>query len=220
MGCLVRAAVTTHACFLLHMLAEVSSTKCNEICCVCQAQTSDKSLSSGLQVPVTLPCLLADCLATWYAHLTYSLVANCHHGHCVADYQLLVYGSKTHDAKYCKMCEELIVELKLQDNVKIMGLGKPTKILPTGWVYLQVRTCPRALMCRRLTMHEGCQLLLLCKDFFASSQFLPASHSGHTCLFGQSARPDMSPLLAELCDGGAACVHIGGWSVRRVCGVH
>ena len=24
-------------------------------------------------------------------------------------------------------------------------------------------------------------------------------------------------LLAELCDGRAACVHIGGWSVRRVC---
>ena len=36
------------------------------------------------------------------------------------------------------MCEELIVELELQDNVKIMGLGKPTKILPTSWVYLQV----------------------------------------------------------------------------------
>ena len=57
---------------------------------------------------------------------------------CVADYQLLVYGSKTHDAKYCRMCEELIVELGLQDNVKIMGLGKPTLVLPTGWVYLQV----------------------------------------------------------------------------------
>jgi hypothetical protein len=64
-----------------------------------------------------------------------------------------VYGSKTHDAKYCKMCEELIVELKLQDNVKIMGLGKPTKILPTGWVYLQVRI---SLTCTRLTMHEVC----------------------------------------------------------------
>ena len=61
-----------------------------------------------------------------------------HLQHCVADYQLLVYGSKTHDAMYCKMCEELIVELELQDSVKIMGLGKPTQILPTGWVYLQV----------------------------------------------------------------------------------
>ncbi|DBA98315.1 TPA: hypothetical protein ACH3X1_001235 [Trebouxia sp. C0004] len=90
-------AVTTDACFLLYMLAETYSAKCNEVCCVCQAQTSDKSLSSGF-----------------------------------ANYQLLVYGSKTHDAKYCKMCGELIVELKLQDNVKIMKVGKPTKIFPTG----------------------------------------------------------------------------------------
>ncbi|KAL0020239.1 hypothetical protein WJX77_008457 [Trebouxia sp. C0004] len=40
-------AVTTDACFLLYMLAETYSAKCNEVCCVCQAQTSDKSLSSG-----------------------------------------------------------------------------------------------------------------------------------------------------------------------------
>ena len=66
------------------------------------------------------------------------------------------------------MYEELIVELKLQDNVKIMGLGKPTKILPTGWVYLQVKTCPKVLMCTCFTMHEDCWLLLLFKDSFAS----------------------------------------------------
>ena len=116
------------------------------------------------------------------------------------------------------------MELKLQDNVKIMGLGKPTKILPTGWVYLQVRicSCPKALMCTRLTMHEDCRLLLLNKDSFASVypyislyKYLPVwpeSTSRHVIL--------LLLLLAELCDRRAACVYIGGWSVRRVRGVH
>jgi len=75
------------------------------------------------------------------------------------------------------------VELKLQDNVKIMGLGKPTKILPTGWVYLQVRTCPKSLMCACLTMHEDCWLLSLCKDSCPSG--FPASHCTNAYLFGQ-----------------------------------
>jgi len=139
---------------------------------------------------------------------TSPILVNCHHGHRVADYQLLVYGSKTHDAKYCKMCEELIVELNLQDNVKIKGLGKPTKILPTGWVYLPHVWTVTCFCCIRT-----CLLLFMPRSHF--TYYLP--------VWPVSMSRHVNPLLlllAELCDGRAACVYIGGWSVRLVRGMH
>lgn len=55
-----------------------------------------------------------------------------------ADYQLLVYGSLTFDEAYVKRARALVVELGLEDNVELRGLGKPTDVLSRGWCYLQV----------------------------------------------------------------------------------
>lgn len=49
------------------------------------------------------------------------------------------------------------MQLGLQESVKIMGLGKPTEVLPTAWVYLQV-------MLRLLTARDfAYQLLRSCE---------------------------------------------------------
>ena len=57
---------------------------------------------------------------------------------CCADYQLFVYGIKRLDEMYCAKCERLIVKLGMQDHVALKGLAKPSEILRTGWIYLQV----------------------------------------------------------------------------------
>ena len=55
-----------------------------------------------------------------------------------AEYQLEVYGSLEFDRDYAQGCRSLISELKLEKNVALKGLGKPTQVLAKGWVYLQV----------------------------------------------------------------------------------
>ncbi|KAL3151781.1 hypothetical protein ABBQ38_012755 [Trebouxia sp. C0009 RCD-2024] len=55
----------------------------------------------------------------------------------VADYQLLVYGNKRQDERYCAKCERLISKLGMEDHVVLKGVAKPSEILRQGWMYLQ-----------------------------------------------------------------------------------
>lgn len=52
-----------------------------------------------------------------------------------------MYGSLTFDEAYVKRARALVVELGLEDNVELRGLGKPTDVLSRGWCYLQVTHC-------------------------------------------------------------------------------
>ena len=61
-----------------------------------------------------------------------------------ADYQLFVYGNKRQDERYCAKCERLIQKLGMQNHVALKGLAKPSEILRTGWIYLQV--CPAPVL--------------------------------------------------------------------------
>lgn len=67
---------------------------------------------------------------------------------CTADYQLLVYGNKRQDERYCAKCERLISKLGMEDHVALKGVAKPSEILRQGWMYLQVgATCLCPLAC-------------------------------------------------------------------------
>lgn len=75
------------------------------------------------------------------------------------------------------------MELELQDNVKIMGLGKPTQILPTGWVYLQV-TLHSMADAHVVCTCEACQMQP--KECFCPFLFHVTQHtcktSGQRCM--------------------------------------
>lgn len=43
-------------------------------------------------------------------------------------YRILIYGSTTHDVVYCRRCQDTIDRLKLNDNVKLMGKGRPAAV--------------------------------------------------------------------------------------------
>ena len=51
-------------------------------------------------------------------------------------FELKVYGSKTHDPVYCKMCEDYIASHGLSHVVRLMGFGSPLQILPAAWCFV------------------------------------------------------------------------------------
>ncbi|KAI8469609.1 MAG: hypothetical protein J3K34DRAFT_276064 [Monoraphidium minutum] len=59
------------------------------------------------------------------------------HDYGVKEYRLEVYGSLDFDRDYVTGCHKLIRQLKLEDNVKLRGLGAPIKVLSATWIYIQ-----------------------------------------------------------------------------------
>lgn len=50
------------------------------------------------------------------------------HRYGLTKYRILIYGSTTHDVVYCRRCQDTIDRLKLNDNVKLMGKGRPAAV--------------------------------------------------------------------------------------------
>lgn len=50
------------------------------------------------------------------------------HRYGLKKYRILIYGSTTHDVVYCRRCQDAIDRLKLGDNVKLMGKGRPAAV--------------------------------------------------------------------------------------------
>ncbi|KAJ1551798.1 hypothetical protein HK096_006822 [Nowakowskiella sp. JEL0078] len=51
-------------------------------------------------------------------------------------YRLHIYGSPEKDPAYTNECVNLITSLNLSENVILKGLGNPTNVLPTGWIFV------------------------------------------------------------------------------------
>lgn len=50
------------------------------------------------------------------------------HRYGLKKYRILIYGSTTHDVVYCRRCQDTIDRLKLNDNCKLMGKGRPAAV--------------------------------------------------------------------------------------------
>ena len=52
------------------------------------------------------------------------------------DYQLDIYGDMEKAPAYSVECKEILASKGLRDNVGLKGLGKPSKVLEGGWLFL------------------------------------------------------------------------------------
>ncbi|KAJ3095131.1 hypothetical protein HDU97_007244 [Phlyctochytrium planicorne] len=54
----------------------------------------------------------------------------------LTSYKLNIYGSPEKEPPYTTDCQAAIVNLNLSENVILCGLGSPSAVLPTGWVFV------------------------------------------------------------------------------------
>lgn len=54
----------------------------------------------------------------------------------IKDYRLHIYGDMEKAPTYTVECQEIIAAKGLQDNVVLKGLGSPSQVLETGWLFL------------------------------------------------------------------------------------
>ncbi|KAJ3112953.1 hypothetical protein HDU96_003954 [Phlyctochytrium bullatum] len=54
----------------------------------------------------------------------------------LTSYRLKIYGSPEKEPPYTTECQAAIANMNLGDNVNLMGLGSPSAVLPTGWIFV------------------------------------------------------------------------------------
>jgi glycosyltransferase involved in cell wall biosynthesis len=110
----------------------------------------------------------------------------------ITNYQLHIYGSKEKDAAYAVESQNLINSLNLQNNVILQGLGNPSKVLPSGWVFVNssiTEGLPLALGEAGL-----CGLPVVCTDVGGSREVISNLETGD--VFGAIVPPQKARQLA------------------------
>ncbi|ORY54778.1 hypothetical protein LY90DRAFT_702190 [Neocallimastix californiae] len=110
----------------------------------------------------------------------------------ITNYQLHIYGSKEKDAGYAVESQNLINSLNLQNNVILQGLGNPSKVLPSGWVFVNssiTEGLPLALGEAGL-----CGLPVVCTDVGGSREVISNLETGE--VFGAIVPPQKARQLA------------------------
>ncbi|KAJ3197292.1 hypothetical protein HK101_004773 [Irineochytrium annulatum] len=54
----------------------------------------------------------------------------------LTSYKLNIYGSPEKEPPYTTECQAAIANLGVASNVTLMGLGSPSNVLPTGWIFV------------------------------------------------------------------------------------
>ncbi|KAJ3038934.1 hypothetical protein HDV00_012764 [Rhizophlyctis rosea] len=97
----------------------------------------------------------------------------------LSNYQLHIYGSPDKDPSYTAECQRAIANFGLANNVFMKGLGSPSKVLPTGWVFVNssiTEGLPLALGEAGL-----CGLPVVCTDVGGSREVIRNDRTGETC---------------------------------------
>ncbi|KAJ3052149.1 hypothetical protein HK097_006821 [Rhizophlyctis rosea] len=97
----------------------------------------------------------------------------------LSNYQLHIYGSPDKDPAYTAECQRAIANFGLANNVFMKGLGSPSKVLPTGWVFVNssiTEGLPLALGEAGL-----CGLPVVCTDVGGSREVIRIESTGETC---------------------------------------
>jgi len=110
----------------------------------------------------------------------------------ITSYSLHIYGSKEKDAAYAVESQNLINSLNLQNNVILQGLGNPSNVLPTGWVFVNssiTEGLPLALGEAGL-----CGLPVVCTDVGGSREVISNLETGN--VYGAIVPPQKARQLA------------------------
>jgi len=110
----------------------------------------------------------------------------------ITNYTLHIYGSKEKDAAYAVESQNLINSLNLQNNVILQGLGNPSNVLPSGWVFVNssiTEGLPLALGEAGL-----CGLPVVCTDVGGSREVISDLETG--VVYGSIVPPQKARQLA------------------------
>jgi len=110
----------------------------------------------------------------------------------ITNYALHIYGSKEKDAGYAVESQNLINALNLQNNVILQGLGNPSKVLTSGWVFVNssiTEGLPLALGEAGL-----CGLPVVCTDVGGSREVISNLETGD--VYGAIVPPQKARQLA------------------------
>jgi glycosyltransferase involved in cell wall biosynthesis len=110
----------------------------------------------------------------------------------IDNYTLHIYGSKEKDAAYAVESQNLINSLNLQNNVILQGIGNPSNVLPSGWVFVNssiTEGLPLALGEAGL-----CGLPVVCTDVGGSREVISNLETG--TVFGAIVPPQKARQLA------------------------
>jgi len=111
---------------------------------------------------------------------------------------LFVYGSLESDPVYSNECANAIVSLRLTENVFLKGLGNPSNILPSGWVFVNSSKSEGL----PLAIGEAglCGLPVVCTDVGGSREVLSDTKHGcpidHKLTYGRIVPPQSPSDLA------------------------
>ncbi|KAJ3137941.1 hypothetical protein HK100_000181 [Physocladia obscura] len=110
----------------------------------------------------------------------------------VSNYELHVYGSPNTDLSYTLTCNAAIKELNLENNVFLKGLGNPTNVLPTGWIFVN------SSITEGLPLAIGeaglCGLPVVCTDVGGSREVIADLKTG--AVYGAVVPPSRPRQLA------------------------
>jgi glycosyltransferase involved in cell wall biosynthesis len=110
----------------------------------------------------------------------------------LSSYVLHVYGSPEKDQNYTLACKGAIAEFNLDKNVTLKGLGSPSKVLPTGWIFVNssiTEGLPLALGEAGL-----CGLPVVCTDVGGSREVISDKKTG--AIMGAVVPPSRPRQLA------------------------
>ncbi|KAJ3039974.1 hypothetical protein HK097_002687, partial [Rhizophlyctis rosea] len=114
----------------------------------------------------------------------------------LTSYQLHIYGSTDKDPSYTAECERAIANWGLAGKVIMKGLGSPSKVLPTGWVFVNssiTEGLPLALGEAGL-----CGLPVVCTDVGGSREVIWDAKTGEICGAIVPPSKPMQLALAQL----------------------
>ncbi|KAJ3099988.1 hypothetical protein HK100_004800 [Physocladia obscura] len=110
----------------------------------------------------------------------------------VSNYELHIYGSPNTDLGYTLACNAAIKELNLENNVFLKGLGNPTNVLPTGWLFVN------SSITEGLPLAIGeaglCGLPVVCTDVGGSREVISDLKTG--AVYGAVVPPSRPRQLA------------------------
>ncbi|KAJ3029686.1 UNVERIFIED_CONTAM: hypothetical protein HDU68_011402 [Siphonaria sp. JEL0065] len=110
----------------------------------------------------------------------------------LTSYQLHIYGSLEVDMAYTVACKMAIKDLNIESNVILKGLGNPTLVLPTGWIFVN------SSITEGLPLAIGeaglCGLPVVCTNVGGSLEVISDMKTG--ALYGAIVPPSRSRQLA------------------------
>ncbi|KAJ3387420.1 hypothetical protein HDU84_000807 [Entophlyctis sp. JEL0112] len=110
----------------------------------------------------------------------------------LSSYQLHIYGSPHTDMAYTLACNAAIKELNIEANVFMKGLGNPSNVLPTGWIFVN------SSITEGLPLAIGeaglCGLPVVCTDVGGSREVISDLKTG--VVYGSVVPPSRPRQLA------------------------